>query len=60
MNDLLSSASKVVFILMAIAVVAGMFTGKIESKDFMVLASMAFTFYFTSKPADAVTGQILK
>lgn len=60
MNELLSSASKVVFILMAIAVIAGMFVGRIDSKDFMMLAGMAFTFYFTSKPADAVTGAALK
>jgi len=41
------SASKIVFILIAVAVVAGMFIGKIDAKDFMVLASMAFTYYFT-------------
>lgn len=34
---------------MALAVVAGLFLGKIDPKDFMVLASMAFTFYFSSK-----------
>lgn len=39
---------------MAIAVVAGLFLGKIEAKDFMVLASMAFAFYFVtpSNPND--------
>lgn len=34
---------------MAIAVVAGLFTKVIDPKDFMVLASMAFTFYFANK-----------
>lgn len=39
---------------MALAVVAGLFLGKIEAKDFMVLASMAFAFYFVtpSNPGD--------
>jgi len=45
--EILKSASKIVFMLMALAVVAGLFLGKIESKDFMVLASMAFAYYFT-------------
>lgn len=45
--NILKSASKLVFVLMAIAVVAGLFIGKIESKDFLVLASMAFAYYFT-------------
>lgn len=47
--DILQSASKIVFILMAIATVAGMFTGHIDSKDFMLLAGMAFSFYFAKK-----------
>lgn len=46
--ELLKSAAKVVFILMALAVTAGLFLGKIDAKDFMVLAAMAFTFYFTA------------
>lgn len=47
--NILSSASKIVFILMAIAVSVGMFTGKIDPKDFLQLASMAFAFYFANK-----------
>jgi hypothetical protein len=34
---------------MALAVVAGLFTKILDPKDFMVLASMAFTFYFANK-----------
>jgi NADH:ubiquinone oxidoreductase subunit 2 (subunit N) len=49
MTKILSSASKIVFIVMALAVVAGLFTKVIDPKDFMVLASMAFTFYFANK-----------
>ena len=43
------SASKIVFILMAVATIAGMLIGKIEAKDFLTLASMAFAFYFANK-----------
>ncbi len=49
MKSIYSSASKIVFILMAVATIVGMFYGKIDAKDFMVLASMAFSFYFANK-----------
>ena len=49
MKNLLTSASKIVFILLALTACAGFFLGKLESKDFMVLAGMAFTFYFSNK-----------
>lgn len=49
MKEIAKSASKIVFILMALATIAGMFTSKVDSKDFMVLASMAFAFYFSNK-----------
>lgn len=47
--EILKSASKIVFILLALTACAGFFLGKLESKDFMVLAGMAFTFYFSQK-----------
>jgi hypothetical protein len=47
--QILESASKLVFLLMTIAVVAGFFLKILDPKDFMVLASMAFTFYFANK-----------
>jgi len=43
------SASKIVFMMMALALVALTFTNKVEAKDFVMLASMAFTYYFTNK-----------
>ncbi len=49
MKNLLSSASKLVFIFIAITACAGFFIGILESQDFMVLASMAFGFYFSFK-----------
>lgn len=49
MQKIISSASKIVFILMTLALIAGLFAGKIEPKDFVMLASMSFTFYFANK-----------
>lgn len=47
--QIFQSASKLVFLAMTMALIAGLFTSKIDPKDFMVLASMAFTFYFANK-----------
>lgn len=49
MNNILSSASKIVFILMALAVVGLTAFGIVDPKDFIALASMAFAFYFANK-----------
>lgn len=49
MSNILASASKIVFILLAVAAVVGFFMGRLEAKDFMSLALMAFTFYFANK-----------
>lgn len=49
MSKIYTSASKIVFILMAVAVIVGMFYNKVDAKDFMILASMAFSFYFANK-----------
>ena len=46
---ILESASKLVFVLITVAVVAGFFLKILDPKDFMVLASMCFTFYFANK-----------
>jgi hypothetical protein len=52
MNKIFSSASKIVFVLMALAVIGLSIVKIVEAKDFIMLASMAFTFYFTkSLPA---------
>ena len=47
--DILKSASKTVFVLMAIATVAALFLGKVSGEQFLVLAGMAFSFYFSHK-----------
>ena len=47
--ELLKSASKLVFLIMTLATVIGLFMNKIDSKDFIQLTSMAFVFYFANK-----------
>lgn len=47
---ILQSASKIVFVLMALSTVVLTFVGKVDPKDFITLVSMAFTFYF-AKPS---------
>lgn len=47
--SIFESASKIVFILLAVTACVALFIGNIESKDFMVLAGMAFAFYFSNK-----------
>ena len=46
---ILESASKIVFIILAISACIGFFLGKLEAKDFMLLVTGAFTFYFSNK-----------
>jgi putative solute:sodium symporter small subunit len=43
------SASKLVFLMLALTVCVSFIIGKLEAKDFMLLAGMAFTFYFSNK-----------
>jgi hypothetical protein len=54
MTKIVSSASKIVFILLAASLVLLTFVGKVEPKDFVMLTGMAFTYYF-SKPATPST-----
>ncbi len=46
---IISSASKIVFLFLTITACGGFLFGKLEAKDFMVLAGMAFAFYFSYK-----------
>lgn len=46
---ILKSASKLVFILMAVASCVGFFLKLLSPEQFMVLSSMAFAFYFSNK-----------
>jgi len=49
MKSLLSSASKLVFLMMALGINVALFTGHITGEQYMVLAGMAFAFYFSNK-----------
>ncbi len=49
MQNIISSASKIVFILMAISASAAFFLGKLDQNNFMILAGAAFSFYFANK-----------
>jgi hypothetical protein len=49
MKKILSSASKVVFILMAVSSCVGFFMKLLDADKFMLLAGVAFTFYFSNK-----------
>ena len=52
MKPIFTSASKIVFILLALTACAAFLLGKLEGKDFMQLTGMAFGFYFAHKPTD--------
>lgn len=56
MTELITSASKIVFILMALGAIAFTFTGHISGEMFMVLANGAFTYYYTHKRDEALPG----
>ena len=47
--NILESAAKIVFIMMALALIGLTAFRIVEPKDFMMLAAMAFTFYFANK-----------
>ena len=47
MYKIYTSASKLAFLMMVIAVIGAMFTNKISGEQFLGLAGMAFAFYFT-------------
>jgi len=43
------SATKIVFVILTVALVVGVFVGKVESKDFIYLVGQVFAFYFGQK-----------
>lgn len=47
--NIFSSASKIVFILLAIALIVLTFIGKVDPKDFIVLTTGVFSYYFGRK-----------
>jgi len=53
MKEISQSATKIVFILMAVAVVAMTFMGIITSEQFMPLITMVFMAYYKTPPASS-------
>lgn len=49
MPNILNSASRIVFILMAVGVNMALFTSFITSEQYIPLVAMAFTYYFSNK-----------
>jgi len=47
--QIIESASKIVFLMLALTACIAFILGILESKDFMVLAISAFSFYFAYK-----------
>lgn len=47
--EILKSASKTVFVLMTLATIGALFIGKVSGDQFLLLAGMAFSFYFSNK-----------
>lgn len=58
MNSLVSalSASRLVFVLIAVGATVGLFTGHISENNFMLLATGAFSFYFSKPPTTSGGG----
>jgi len=50
--QILQSASKIVFILLTLALVGLTSMGIVDPKDFVLLAGTAFTYYFTKQKED--------
>lgn len=50
---MLTSASRVVLLIITLAFVAGFLIGKIDPKDFMIIVSMVFAFYFNKPQGNA-------
>lgn len=46
--NILNSAAKLVFLMLAGSVCAALFLGKVDPKDFILLTTMAFAFYYAA------------
>lgn len=49
MNDTFKSASKILLLAIGFTVCVAFLFGRMDGKDFMILASMVFSYYFTLK-----------
>jgi len=58
MNDILSSASKIAFLLVVFTVCVSFGLGKLTEKPFVELATMAFIYYFVKPKNDQPGGEV--
>ena len=49
MSKIYTSASRLVFLILAVSLVGLTFKGMVDPKDFVALTSMAFGYYFGSR-----------
>lgn len=56
-KQLLYSASKIVFMMIALATCVALFTGKMSESNFIILANAAFVYYFSKKGATDIVGE---
>lgn len=57
-GGIVSSASKITFILLTLAACTAFLIGRLEAKDFMLLAISAYSFYYSNKgSSEEVTHQ---
>ena len=54
MNNILASATKIVFIMVALTLCIWFFLGRVDWKDFLILVSMVFAFYYGTKSVTPV------
>lgn len=56
LDGILTSATRIVLLLLTVTACVAFLTGKLEAKDFMLLVTGVFAFYFTVKsdPANAI------
>lgn len=47
--EILKSASKIVLIAFAFAIIAGLFLGKVSEESFMTVVMVVFTYYFVKR-----------
>lgn len=60
MNNIISSASKIVFIMMALGVNVALFLGKINGDQYLSMVGICFTFYFTKSDRLSASASIGK
>ena len=46
MKEIFSSATKIVLLLITLAMIGGLFIGKVTGAEFLVLATVVYMFYF--------------